>query len=131
MDIIYIRELRVDAVVGVYEWERRIKQTVILDIDMGTDIRQAARSDNIRDTLDYKAVSKRLTAHVSSTEFGLVEALAESIADILLTEFKVPWCRVCLNKRGALRGARDVGIMLERGGDPAREAAPAGVPGED
>ena len=124
MDIIYIRDLRIEAVVGIYEWERRIKQTVILDIDMGTNIRRAAQSDDIRDTLDYKAVSKRLMAHVGATEFGLVETLAESITDILLTEFKVPWCRLRLNKRGALRGVRDVGIVLERSANLAQPTAP-------
>ncbi len=115
MDIIYLNDLRIDTVIGIYDWERRTKQTVILDIEMATDIRKAARSDNINDTLSYKTVAKRLISYVSTTEFELIETLAESITDIILDEFKVPWCRLRLNKRGAVRGVRDVGIVIERG----------------
>lgn len=115
MDIIYLNDLRIDTVIGIYDWERRTRQTVILDLEMGTDIRAAAASDDIEHTLDYKAVAKRLIEFVSQSEFQLVETLAEKIADILLTEFKVPWLRLRLNKQGALRGVRDVGVIIERG----------------
>ena len=115
MDIVYLNDLRVDTVIGIYDWERRTKQTVILDIEMGTDIQKAADSDNIDHTLDYKAVAKRLFAYISDSEFQLVETLAERAAGILLDEFNVPWCRIRLNKKGAVRGVRDVGVIIERG----------------
>jgi len=115
MDIIYLNELRVDTVIGIYDWERRTKQTIILDIEMATNIKKAADSDDIKDTLNYKAVAKRLIAYIGETEFELVETLAEKIAEILLHEFNIPWCKIRLNKRGAVRGVRDVGIVIERG----------------
>ena len=118
MDIIYISDLKIDTVIGIYDWERRTRQTVILDIEMGTDIRKAAANDDIEHTIDYKAVSKRLIRFVSDSEFELVESLAEAITGILLNEFNVPWCRLRLNKRGAVRGAKDVGIVIERGARP-------------
>ncbi|MEX2525231.1 MAG: dihydroneopterin aldolase [Gammaproteobacteria bacterium] len=115
MDIVYLNDLRIDTVVGIYDWERRTRQTVIFDIEMGTDIRKAAQSDDIEHTIDYKAVAKRLFSFVGESEFQLVETLAENVAAILLNEFKVPWCRVRLNKKGAVRGVRDVGVVIERG----------------
>jgi dihydroneopterin aldolase len=115
MDIIYLNDLRIETIIGIYDWERQTKQTVILDIEMGTDISKAASSDDIEDTVNYKAVAKRLFTFVGESEFELVEKLAESITDILLNEFNVPWCKLRLNKQGALRGARDVGIIIERG----------------
>jgi dihydroneopterin aldolase len=115
MDIVYLNDLRVDTVIGIYDWERRTRQTVILDIDMAADIKKAAASDSIDDTLDYKAVAKRLIFYISETEFSLVETLAENVAAILLEEFHVPWCRIRLNKKGAVRGVRDVGVIIERG----------------
>jgi dihydroneopterin aldolase len=115
MDIVYLNELRVDTVIGIYDWERRTRQTVILDIEMASDIKKAAETDSIDDTLDYKAVAKRLFSYISETEFLLVETLAENVATILLSEFQVPWCRIRLNKKGAVRGVRDVGVIIERG----------------
>ena len=115
MDIIYLRELKIDTVIGVFDWERQTKQTVILDLEMATDIRKAAATDQLDDTLNYKAVAKRLIDFVNNSEFQLVETLTERIANIVLTEFSVPWVRVQLNKAGAVRGARDVGIIIERG----------------
>jgi dihydroneopterin aldolase len=115
MDIIFLRGLHIETTIGVYDWERVIKQTVILDLEMGTDIRKAAASDDIADTLDYKALSKRVIGFVESSEFLLVETLAEKVADILLREFGIPWLRLSLNKKGAIRGASDVGIVIERG----------------
>lgn len=115
MDIIYLNDLRIDAVIGVYDWERRVRQRIILDLEMGTDIRKAAASDSLDDTLNYKAVDKRLIDFVSHSEFQLVETLAERCAEIVMQEFNVPWLRLRLNKQGAVRGARDVGIIIERG----------------
>ena len=118
MDIVYIRDLKVDTVIGIFDWERRIRQTVSLDLEMATDIRKAASSDHINDALDYKAVGKRLIAFIQESEFQLVETLAEKIADIVLTEFTVPWLKLRLSKPGALRGSKDVGIIIERGTRP-------------
>ncbi len=115
MDIIYLNDLSIETVIGIFDWEREIKQTVSLDIEMATDIRKAAASDHIDDTLDYKAVSKRLIDFVSESEFQLVETLAERITEIIINEFNVPWVKLRINKQGAIRGARDVGVMIERG----------------
>lgn len=115
MDIIYLRDLRIDTVIGIYAWERRIKQTIILDIEMATDIRKAAQTDSIDDTLNYKAVAKRLIDFVGNSDFQLVETLSERVAEIVLNEFQVPWLRLQVNKQGAVRGARDVGVIIERG----------------
>lgn len=115
MDIVYIRELQVQTVIGIFDWEREIKQVVSIDLEMGCDIRQAAQSDTIEDALDYKAVSKRIIAYVEKSEFQLVETLAERISDIVLTEFQVPWMRLRLGKPGAVRGSTDVGVEIERG----------------
>jgi dihydroneopterin aldolase len=115
MDIVYLNDLRVETVIGIYDWERRTRQTVILDIEMGTDVRKAAQTDSIEHALDYKAVAKRLFTFIGESEFNLVETLAEEVARILLDEFQVPWCRVRLNKKGAVRGVRDVGVVIERG----------------
>src|SRR5690606_13452064 len=110
MDIVYIRDLRIDTIIGIYDWERQVKQTVSLDLELATDIRRAAASDDIQYALNYKAVSKRLIAHVESRQAQLVESLAEEVAAIVREEFKVPWLRLRLSKPGALRGARDVGL---------------------
>lgn len=115
MDIVFIRELRIDTVIGIYDWEREIKQTVILDLEMGADVAKAAVSDHIDDTLDYKAVAKRLVEFVEQSKFQLVETLAERCASIIREEFGVPWVRLTLNKAGAVSSARDVGVIIERG----------------
>lgn len=115
MDIVFIRDLRIDTVIGIYDWERRIKQTLRLDLEMGTDIRKAGETDAIEDTLDYKAVAKRVIAFVEQSEFQLVEAMAERIAGLLMEEFGIPWLRLTLGKPGAVRGAKEVGVVIERG----------------
>lgn len=119
MDIVYIRDLEIETVIGIYDWERRIRQTIRIDLEMGTDIRRAAATDRIEDTLNYKAVAKRLIQFVENSEFQLVETLAERIAEIVLDEFGVPWLRLRLAKPGAVRGARDVGVLIERRRQPA------------
>ena len=115
MDKIYITGSAVDAIVGIWDWERRIRQTVLIDVDMAADIRKAAASDRVEDTLNYKAVAKRIQQFVADSEFQLVETLAERIAGIVTDEFDVPWVRVRVAKPGAIRGAKDVGILIERG----------------
>lgn len=118
MDIIFLHDLRVETVIGIWEWERKIRQTVAIDLDMAANIRQAAASDDVKDTLNYKAVAKRLQAFVGDSNFQLVETLAEKIAGIIIDEFDVAWVRVRVNKPGAIRGARDVGVLIERGERP-------------
>jgi len=118
MDIVYIRELRADTVIGVYDWERRIRQTVILDLDLASDNRRAAAGDGIDDALDYAAISARLVAYIHSSEFQLIETLAERVAAIILDEFAVPWLRLRLSKPGAVAAAREVGVQIERGQRP-------------
>ena len=119
MDIIFLRDLRVETVIGIWEWERKIRQTVAIDLEMSTDIRKAAASDNVEDTLNYKSVAKRVQSFVAESSFQLVETLAEKIAAIVLDEFDVAWIRVRVNKPGAIRGALDVGVLIERGTAPA------------
>jgi dihydroneopterin aldolase len=114
MDKIYLTGLSVECIVGIWEWERQVKQRIVLDIEMATDIRKAAATDHIDDTIDYKKVSKRLLSFVGESQFQLVETLTERIAEILIREFKAPWVKVKLNKQGALRGSKDVGILIER-----------------
>ena len=115
MDVIFLEGLRIDTVIGVYDWERRVRQTVVLDLEMGTDVARAAGSDRIEATLSYKEVAKRLIDFVGESEFKLVETLAEQVARIVREEFGVPWVRVRVDKRGAVRGAGGVGVVIERG----------------
>ena len=115
MDIIFLGGLEIDTLIGIYDWERKIRQKIILDIEMGFDIQKAAASDDIAHTLDYKAVSDRVVYFVEHSDFYLVEKLIEEIARILLSEFAIPWVKVTLNKKGAISRARDVGIIIERG----------------
>ena len=113
-DKIFLNALTTECIVGIWDWERKVKQKVVIDLEMACDIRKAAQSDRIEDTLDYKKVSKRLLSFVNESEFQLVETLTENIAKIVITEFDVPWVRVRLNKQGAIRNSRDVGILIER-----------------
>lgn len=114
MDKIFLSALSVECIVGIWEWERRVKQTVIVDLEMAADIRRAAATDAIEHTVDYKKVSKRVQSFVAESQFQLVETLTERIAQTIITEFGVTWVKVRLNKQGAIRGARDVGIEIER-----------------
>jgi len=122
LDIVYIRDLKVDTIIGIYDWEREVRQTVSLDIEMAFDISEAARTDNIEHTLNYKAVAKRLIAFIEGSEFLLVETMAEQAAQIVRDEFNVSWLRLRLSKPGAVRGARDVGVVIERG-EPGKKPA--------
>jgi len=118
MDIVFIEDLRIDAVIGIYDWERRVRQTLSFDIEMAFDNTVPAASDDIALTLNYKDVSKRLIDYVSASSFGLVETLAEKCAAIIREEFGVPWVRLKLSKPGAVRGAKSVGVRIERGTRP-------------
>lgn len=115
MDIVFLRELRIETIIGIYDWERQIRQPVILDIEMASDVRRAAATDRIEDALDYRSVAKRIIEFVEGSHFGLVETLAEGCATLIREEFGVPWVRLSLNKIGAVRHARDVGVIIERG----------------
>ncbi|HXH72855.1 MAG TPA: dihydroneopterin aldolase [Mariprofundaceae bacterium] len=114
-DRVLIEGLEVRTVIGIYDWEREIRQTVRLDLEMAWDTSKAAASDDIADALDYKAVSKRLIAFVETSSFGLIEALAEECAKIVMNEFSVPWLRLKLSKPGAVRGSENVAVLIERG----------------
>ncbi|MGB5510580.1 MAG: dihydroneopterin aldolase [Woeseiaceae bacterium] len=115
MDKIFLTELKVDTIIGIWEWERKIRQTVIIDLEMSADIAKAAATDSVEDTLNYKSVAKRIQGFVGDSSFQLVETLAERIAGIIREEFGVQWVKVRVNKPGAIRGSRDVGILIERG----------------
>ena len=115
MDIIYLHNMRVESVIGVWEWERRIRQSLIIDIDLGTDVSRACDTDVIEDTVDYKAVSDKVMDISSASEFHLIEALAGRIAQTILDEFNVQWIRVRINKQGVVRHVRDIGVIIERG----------------
>ncbi len=118
MDKIFLRELKVDTIIGIWDWERKIRQTIVIDLEMSADIARAAATDDIKDTLDYKGVAKRVQQFVGDSSFQLVETLAERIAGIIRDEFGVAWVRVRVHKPGAIRGSRDVGIDIERGERP-------------
>ena len=115
MDTIFLRDLEINATIGVFEWEKRIKQKVRIDLEMATDIAKAASSDAIEDTLDYKAISKRIIQFVEDSRYELIETLIEKLSESLLNEFNIPWMRLTISKPGAIRGSRDVGITIERG----------------
>ena len=114
-DIVFIEDLRIDTIIGIYDWEREVKQTVSLDIQMAADNLKPAVSEKIEDALNYKAVAKRLIAFTEESRFQLVETLAESLVEIIMQEFDVPWCRLKLSKLGAVTGSRSVGVIIERG----------------
>jgi dihydroneopterin aldolase len=114
MDTIYLTDLKIETVIGIFEWERRVKQTVSIDLEMSTDVARAARTDSIADALDYKAVSKAVIDLVEHSSYHLVETLAERVAELIISQFGVTRVRLRVNKRGAIRGARDVGVVIER-----------------
>lgn len=115
MDTITITGLRLDAVIGVHDWERAVPRKLLVDLELGTDIRSAAASDDVADTVDYQAVAERLQAFAADSRFQLIEALAEAVADLLQREFAIPWLRLKLDKPGAVRGTTGVGLVIERG----------------
>tara|TARA_A100001011_G_C13894783_1_gene668511 strand:- start:40 stop:396 length:357 start_codon:yes stop_codon:yes gene_type:complete len=118
MDLIYIKKLHVETIIGIYDWEREVKQVVSMDLEMAFDIRMAAKTDEIKYALNYKSISKRIIAFVEEQKFKLIESMAEEVAQLVLVEFPVPWLRLRVSKPGALRGSEDVGIIIERGSMP-------------
>lgn len=114
MDRIYLQDLRVEAVIGIWEWERRIRQTISLDLEMATDVRRAAASDDIEDALNYRSIAKQLAETVEQSEFQLVETLAETLARIVVVDFGVSWLKLTVSKPGAIQGSRNVGVVVER-----------------
>jgi len=129
-DRIFLHDLTTECIIGFIDWERRVRQTVVLDIELPVDCRRASLSDEVADTLDYKQVAKRVLAFVAASEFKLVETLAHRVALLILEDFPVEWVRISLNKPGAIRNSRDVGVVIERtrADLPAADAArgPAG-----
>lgn len=115
MDIVYIEGLKTDAVIGVYAWERNIRQELVLDLELASDNRAAAASDAIQDAVDYDAISGRIMAYVQDSEFQLIETLAERVAELVMSEFGVDWLRLKLAKPGAVEDATSVGVVIERG----------------
>jgi 7,8-dihydroneopterin aldolase/epimerase/oxygenase len=113
-DRIFLHGLTAECIIGFIDWERRVKQTVVVDLEMPVDCRRAALTDDVADTLDYKKVAKRVLAFIAGSEFKLVETLAERLALLVLADFGVEWVRVSLNKPGAIRNSRDVGVVIER-----------------
>ena len=114
MDKIFIHALKAEAIIGIYDWERQVRQTVLIDIELAADVRKAALTDSIDDTLNYKRVAKRILAFVEGSQFHLVETLAEHLAMLVLEEFGLAWVRIILSKPGAVRSSKDVGVSLER-----------------
>ena len=114
MDKVYLHGIKLETIIGVWEWERQIKQTLLLDIDIGTDTVTAGRSDSLADTINYQAIAELVMDIAKQNNFALVEALGEAISAKLLSEFPIKWLRLRINKQGAVRGVRDVGVIIER-----------------
>ena len=115
MDTIFLTKLKVDATIGVFEWERQIRQKLCVDLEMATDAAKAAQKDQLDDALDYKRIAKYIQDFVAKSEYQLIETLAEELAKTLMQEFNIKWLRLHLNKVGAIRGAEGVGVSIERG----------------
>ena len=115
MDTVFIRDLSMEAVIGVFGWERQVRQKITINLEMGTNISAAAKSDNLQHTLDYKAISQRIRMLVDNNQPQLVETLIELIANTVIAEFRIPWLRISIEKPGAVRGSAAVGVTIERG----------------
>jgi len=115
MDTVFLTDLRIKTIIGIFEWERKVHQTVSIDLEIATDNRRAAKQDRIEDALDYKTVSKRVVEFVENSDFQLIETMAEGIAAIVTDEFSAPWVKVVVHKPGAIKAAKDVGVAIERG----------------
>ena len=115
MDTVFIRGLKAKAVIGIFDWEKQIRQNLVLDLDLRADVAHAAASDTLEDAVDYKAISQRVVEFVEDSQFQLVESLAEEIARIVREEFSVGWVRVRIAKPFAVRTAQEVGVVIERG----------------
>lgn len=114
MDIIYLKQLKAQPIVGVYEWERRVRQTIHFDLELATDISVAIKTDDVAYALNYKDVADRVIRFVESSRFKLIETMAEEVAEMLMREFRVPWLRLKISKAGAVREVTDLGLIIER-----------------
>ncbi|GAB5413368.1 MAG: dihydroneopterin aldolase [Congregibacter sp.] len=121
-DRVFIRALRLPTIIGVYDWEREVRQELLVDVEMAWDMRPAVRSDEVADALNYAAVAERLRAFAAENSFRLIEKMAAELADLLLREFRVEWLRLELSKPGAVAEADTVGVAIERGQLPATSA---------
>ncbi len=115
MDTVFIRDLSMDAVIGVFGWERQVHQKITINLEMATDISKAADTDDLEYTLDYKEISQKIRALVEENQPKLVETLIELIATTVMEEFNIPWLRISIAKLGAVRGSAAVGVTIERG----------------
>jgi len=115
MDIIFLRELKIDTLIGVYEWEKRVPQTLQIDLEIALPDSRACQTDNIDDALNYADIVRHLQDVLTSRHFHLIEALSEHIAQIIINDFKAPWVKVSVAKLQAIRGSKMVGICIERG----------------
>jgi len=114
VDRLFLRELKIETIIGFWEWERRVKQIVSIDLEIGADARKAAAADAVSSALNYEQLAKRLVQFVGESQYNLVESLADAIARIVVGEFGAPWVKVSVAKPGAIRGAREVGVIIER-----------------
>ena len=114
LDMVFVHGLHVDALIGVHDWERALRQTLVIDLDLGSDLRAGAAHDALADALDYQAVAKRVTGFVEASSYQLLESLAEALAALLIAEFAIPWLRIRIAKPGAVPAAREVGVVIER-----------------
>jgi dihydroneopterin aldolase len=115
MDIIYLHGLKCPCTIGVWEWEKAITQTLVLDIEIATDTAKAAENDDLKDALDYQAIAARVQAYAKGNAFELIETLVERLARLILDEFSTPWVRIKLDKGQAVKGVKNVGVIIERG----------------
>lgn len=114
MDKIFLNDLKIDTIIGIYDWERQTQQTLSFDLEMDWDIRPAAASEDIRKTLDYGAIAQRIVAFVKNSEYLLIETLAEDLSAMLLEEFPIPKLKLTLSKPVALHGQNIARIVIER-----------------
>lgn len=117
MDIVYLHGLKCECTIGVWEWEKAITQTLVLDIDIATDVTKAANNDDLKKALDYQAIAEHVKAYAKDNTFELIETLAERLSVSILSEFDTPWVRIKLDKSTAVKGVKNVGVVIERGSD--------------
>jgi dihydroneopterin aldolase len=115
-DKIFLQALEVECIIGIFDWERKTPQKILIDLEFPANIRRAAKTDHIKDTIDYKSIAKRILAYVSKSSFQLIETLAEKLAELLLTEFRLRSVTLRISKPGAVRGSQNVGVEITRKG---------------
>ena len=114
MDKIFIKNIEVETIIGIFEWEREVKQSVFIDIEIDLNLQKSGATDKISNSLDYKKISKRIINFTIGSKFKLIESLADKIAKIVLNEFNVKRVSVSVKKQGALRGSELVGVNIVR-----------------